>query len=374
MLLIGADWLQGPYLYKLYNDYGLSLTEIAMLFLTGFVSGAFAGTAVGGLADTWGRKRVCIVFCFTMIIALLLRLINIYPLLFISHLLSGLATALMYSVFESWYVSEHTSRGFPADWRARTFALSTLLNSIVAIFAGVIANELVGLWGFRAPYIGSILMVSTVAVMVLSTWTENYGRNVQSNMQNDNLLKTLKTGLRTMLSSKNIVVLGLAQTLFECSMYIFVLLYTPAFENVIFNNIGQIPADGLNLGYLFSTMMMAVMVGSLLFQIVELEIKKGPNRTFAKFSEEKLLIVALAAASISFILMARYGETSITTLLIAYHVFECTTGLYYPSIASLKAEAIPEETRAAVMTLIRIPMNLGVGFILYHVGSNNNRR
>lgn len=49
----GADWIQGPYLYKLYNSYGLDLTQIAMLFLTGFVSGAFAGTAVGSLADTW---------------------------------------------------------------------------------------------------------------------------------------------------------------------------------------------------------------------------------------------------------------------------------------------------------------------------------
>lgn len=50
---IGADWIQGPYLYKLYNSYELDLTQIAMLFLTGFVSSAFAGTAVGSLADSW---------------------------------------------------------------------------------------------------------------------------------------------------------------------------------------------------------------------------------------------------------------------------------------------------------------------------------
>jgi hypothetical protein len=41
--------------------------------------------------------------------------------------------------------------------------------------------------------------------------------------------------------------------------------------------------------------------------------------------------------------------------------------MYYPSISSLKAEAIPEETRAGVMTLLRIPMNLGVGIIMWHV-------
>lgn len=36
----------------------------------------------------------------------------------------------------------------------------------------------------------------------------------------------------------------------------------------------------------------------------------------------------------------------------------------------MKAEAIPEETRAAVMTLLRIPMNLGVGIIMWHVSSS----
>lgn len=54
-------------------------------------------------------------------------------------------------------------------------------------------------------------------------------------------------------------------------------------------------------------------------------------------------------------------------MVVAYHVFEFTTGLYYPSIASLKAECIPEETRAVIMTLIRIPMNLGVGVIIWQV-------
>lgn len=110
-----------------------------------------------------------------MLVAISIRLINNYALLFLSHILSGLSTALMYSVFESWYVSEHTSRGFPAEWRARTFALATLLNSVVAILAGLLANSLVDIWGFRAPYIASMVLICFVASMVVTTWTENYG-------------------------------------------------------------------------------------------------------------------------------------------------------------------------------------------------------
>ncbi|KAF1805080.1 hypothetical protein V8B55DRAFT_1494628 [Mucor lusitanicus] len=363
LLVMGADWIQGPYLYKLYNSYGLDLTQIAMLFLTGFVSGAFAGTAVGSLADTWGRKRICIVFCCTLLTALSLRLVNAYMLLFLSHVLSGLATALMYSVFESWYVSEHTSRGFPAEWRARTFALATLLNSVVAILAGILANSLVDIWGFKAPYVASMLLVCFVATTVISTWTENYGSNNQS--KEVNLLKTLTTGLATMVKSRNILVIGTAQTFFECSMYIFVLLYTPAIEESI-NNAAGSTSTNVPLGYLFSTMMLAVMVGSLTFQVMETQAKKGP-RFCMQFTEDRLLTLALAFASCAFMLMAYQGHASTTTLLFAYHIFEFTTGLYYPSISSLKADAIPEETRAAVMTLLRIPMNLAVGVIMWHV-------
>lgn len=110
-----------------------------------------------------------------MISALFLRLVNIYYLLFCSHVLSGLSTALHYSVFESWYVSEHTTRGYPSEWRARTFALSTFLNSISAILAGILSNALVDIWGYKAPYFASIILLCTVCAVITSTWTENYG-------------------------------------------------------------------------------------------------------------------------------------------------------------------------------------------------------
>jgi MFS family permease len=110
-----------------------------------------------------------------MLSALLLRLLDNYFFLFTSHVLSGLATALLYSVFESWYVSEHANQGFPAEWRGRTFALGTFFNSLVAILAGVLANSLVDLWGLKAPYIASMGLVCSVGFMVSTTWTENYG-------------------------------------------------------------------------------------------------------------------------------------------------------------------------------------------------------
>lgn len=46
-----GDWLQGPYVYYLYSQYGFGKGEIGHLFIAGFGSSMFFGTIVGSLAD-----------------------------------------------------------------------------------------------------------------------------------------------------------------------------------------------------------------------------------------------------------------------------------------------------------------------------------
>ena len=49
---LGADWLQGPYLYSLYREqYNFSERLVAVLFVTGFVSAGVAAPFVGTWAD-----------------------------------------------------------------------------------------------------------------------------------------------------------------------------------------------------------------------------------------------------------------------------------------------------------------------------------
>ncbi|KAI7866712.1 molybdate-anion transporter MOT2, partial [Spinellus fusiger] len=359
LMVMGADWLQGPYLYKLYRSYGLDLTQIALLFLTGFLSSAFAGTAVGSTADTSGRRRLCLFFCGVSSLSLILRQFNVYSVLFLSHVLSGMAAALLYSVFEAWYVAEHTSHGLPEEWRAHTFALATFFNSVVAVVAGLAANGMVVVWGYSAPYVAAVLLQTIAAAGIYMTWTENYGEHLAV-VRCDKIRSTLPIPCL----DTNLLCLGAAQTLFECSMYVFVLLYTPALEGAADEQGKQPTLHSLSywlstldlpLGLLFSTMMLAVMLGSLLFRVL------GQQKLL---QQEHLLTLALGIASGSFAVMAYYESHSVVLLTMAYHGFEFTTGLYYPSMASLKAHVIPEETRVGVMTLLRIPMNLGVGLLL----------
>jgi hypothetical protein len=46
-----GDWLQGPYVYALYEYYGFTVKDIGRLFIAGFGSSMIFGTVVGSLAD-----------------------------------------------------------------------------------------------------------------------------------------------------------------------------------------------------------------------------------------------------------------------------------------------------------------------------------
>lgn len=57
-----SDWLQGPYVYALYDSYGYSQHEIAVLFVAGFGSSMVFGSFIGGMADHCGRRKFIILF------------------------------------------------------------------------------------------------------------------------------------------------------------------------------------------------------------------------------------------------------------------------------------------------------------------------
>ena len=51
LLLAAGDWLQGPFVYALYQYYDFDRAAIGQLFIAGFGSSMIIGTLVGSLAD-----------------------------------------------------------------------------------------------------------------------------------------------------------------------------------------------------------------------------------------------------------------------------------------------------------------------------------
>ena len=67
LLATMGDWLQGPFVYALYMDYGFAKIDIAQLFVAGFASSMIFGSFIGGMADWGGRRNFVVIYALVYI-------------------------------------------------------------------------------------------------------------------------------------------------------------------------------------------------------------------------------------------------------------------------------------------------------------------
>eukprot|EP00475_Leptophrys_vorax_P032159 TRINITY_DN49376_c0_g1_i1.p1 TRINITY_DN49376_c0_g1~~TRINITY_DN49376_c0_g1_i1.p1 ORF type:complete len:464 (+),score=58.31 TRINITY_DN49376_c0_g1_i1:65-1456(+) len=362
-LMMAGDWLQGPYVYALYQYYGFNQGDIGRLFIAGFGSSMIFGTVVGSLADKHGRRNASITYCITYILSCFTKHSPQYGVLMIGRVLGGIATSLLFSAFESWLVAEHFKRGYEAQWLSVTFSKAIFLgNGLVAILAGLIANTLVTDLGFGpvAPFDAASVLLAIGMAAIIYTWPENYG---DAN-ENKGLLAQFKSAAAAIRGDEKIALLGAIQSLFEGSMYTFVFLWTPALS----------PSNqSIPHGFIFATFMMSSMIGSSL-----------ASRLMARanLKVELYMQLVFAAASVSLLVpifnfmfiepVPREGG-GITPggqlQLFGFCVFEVCVGIFWPSIMKMRSQYIPEESRATIMNFFRIPLNIFVCVVLYNVSA-----
>uniref|UniRef100_A0A2P2I4U8 Molybdate-anion transporter n=1 Tax=Hirondellea gigas TaxID=1518452 RepID=A0A2P2I4U8_9CRUS len=341
-----SDWLQGPYVYKLYAHYGYASDQIALLYVVGFASSVLFGTATGPLADRFGRKKMAISFCFIYSFCCLTKLSSSFFWLFLGRVFGGISTSMLFSTFESWYVYEHTeTHDFPSEWISVTLSKATFWNGLLAINAGIFANIVAESMEFGpvAPFMLAIPFLLCSGLLIIKTWPENYG-NVSNNVG-----KSCMEGLKTIIFKEEILFLGIVQSLFEANMYIFVFQWTPILDR-----------ENTPLGMIFSTFMVCIMIGSSLYAIL----------LHKKFTEEKLLSlsVVMAIVSMGICISTTGNDDLIYVTYAAFLLLEISVGIYFPAIGYLRSQVIPESLRASIMNWFRVPMNVLTcsGLLLLH--------
>jgi MFS family permease len=366
LLAVLSDWLQGPYVYALYDAYGFSQHDIAILFVAGFGSSMIFGTFIGGLADSCGRKKFTIIFAVIYALSCVTKHFNDFGILMVGRLLGGIATSLLFSVFDSWLIRSHSEAGV-TSYLSKSFAAAQYGNSIIAILAGLLANKVATLGemkpfhssdtggsllykgGFLLPFDFALCALCICGALTFFLWEENYGDSNDSQEDANDEAKpkhwydAFTTAYMTTIRSKEILYAGLICSLFEGSMFIFVFMWTPAMKAL---SSGELP-----FGLIFATFMVCCMAGSSIFSIVIPSIKV-----------EKLGIYILSSATVSFILMATAPTD--TTIMIAFLMFETCVGTYFPMMGTMKSVIVPESKRAAIYNLYRIPLNMIVLFSL----------
>ncbi|THH11411.1 hypothetical protein EW145_g662 [Phellinidium pouzarii] len=363
-LVMFADWLQGAYVYSLYKEqYGFPERIVASLFVTGFLSAGLTAPLIGAWADQHGRKRVCQAFCITYTLACVCMLFNFLPVLFAGRVLGGISTSILFSAFESWLISSASNNGVDQSELSSIFGRATLVNGFVAFSAGIASNKLVSTFNtFTAPFIASGLLLTLSWVVIKSLWTENFGNGGGSEVFSDPFqLKRLGQAWTIVRSDSTLLTLGLTQTCFEGSMYLFVFAWVPSLQEA------SRPDEILPLGYILSAFMVSMMLGSLFYTAITSSAPPASISTtnlkantvdnsltlHAKLSS---LVCALGALSLA----ASVSTTDVRVRFWAFCLFEACVGVYYPVQGMLRGVFIANDHRATLSSLFRVPLNVFV--------------
>ncbi|KAI8466633.1 MAG: hypothetical protein J3K34DRAFT_387375 [Monoraphidium minutum] len=401
-LMMAGDWLQGPYIYHLYEYYGFSVRDIGRLFIAGFAGSAVFGTVAGALADRYGRKRAALLYVATYSLSCATKHSPNYRVLLVGRLLGGVSTSLLFSVFEAWAVAAHTARGFDESLMADLFTRAVMLgNGVMAIASGLVGSWLVqGLsLGPVAPFDAAIVAMLAGGVIVATTWEEN--RGASGGEGGGSLARQFYSASLAIVRDERVALLGVMQALFEASMYTFVFLWTPALNPHTFP---QLPH-----GLVFAIFMTASMVGTALAGRLMEAWRLEVVLQGVFWAGAALLAVPVAyhmrladtAASADVLLGevhpvergyhatrhidaggqhgggyggAHGGELPAAQLdaggrvqLLAFCGFEVLIGLFWPSMMALRARYVPEDQRSTIINIFRIPLNAFVCIILYKV-------
>lgn len=337
-----AEWLQGPYLYKLYSHYGFIDTQIAIIYVCGFASSVVFGTSAGYLASAFGRKKACVVFTLLYSLCCLTKLSRNYGILICGRVLGGISTSLLFTAFDAWYLYEHTqTHSFPNEWVPATFAKATLYNSVISVAAGILANTIAEWVGFGpvAPFVLAIPFLITAGVLIQFTWDENYGGKQMK------VIQPCMESLRHIVTNNRVMLIGVVTSLFESAMYIFVFLWTPVLDRA-----HHFPP----LGIVFSCFMLCVTLGSFFFNFT---IKNG-------ISPSKVVILTVIVASLANIGASLASANHPRSSFMMFIILELACGVYFPAMGWLRQRILPEAHHAGIINWFRVPLNAIAAVVL----------
>jgi hypothetical protein len=288
---------------------------------------------------------------------------NDYWVLMLGRLLGGVSTSLLFSVFEAWLIRSHADADLPKQCLSKSFSWAAYGNSVVAITAGLIANKIahagpmtpvtnvIYQGGYLNPFDLALCALICCALGAQFLWAENYGDEGTNEATNEKGRGKWYDGLRhaltTTMRNRDIFICGIISSFFEGSMYIFVFMWTPLLKSFVTDK----DSGDLPFGLIFACFMVNCMTGSSLFSIL-----------VEKFPVEKLGIAIFAIGSVAMAIVAM--EISETVSFIGMNLFEITVGMYFPIMGTMKGGIVPEDKRAAIYNLYRIPLNFIVLFSL----------
>jgi len=348
LIVMLADWMQGTHMYTLYLSYNVN---ISALFLTGFLSGAIFAPFLGSAVDKFGRKKSCIVYCVLEIIINILEGVHDFKILLLGRVLGGISTNLLFSAFESWMTTQHRKNGFPESWLQRTYAETSIGNGAMAVLAGIVAQLLEDNLGQIGPFQGAVALTALALVFILG-WEENYGETDEG--ETSSLYQQFTQGWKATCTDSKILRIGLAQAMSEGAMYTFVFMWVPTL-------LSMDPPGGLPTGCVFSSLMIAITIGGILFPILHAAVKKHLSSEHNSSEVTATLIYTMASLSMAIPAFCLSSSSDIGScfqnVLISFVIVEVCVGLFNPVAGTLRSKYVPDGLQGGILNIFRLPLN-----------------
>jgi len=362
LIVMLADWMQGTHMYTLYLSYNVN---ISALFLTGFLSGAIFAPFLGSFVDKFGRKRSCIIYCLLEIVINILEHFHHFPTLLFGRVLGGISTNLLFSAFESWMTTQHRHLGFPESWLQKTYSQMSIGNGTMAILAGIIAQLLEDSFGHIGPFQGAVALTVLALFLITFGWDENYGEASKGEHTSSSLYSQFKEGWKATLNDSKIWRIGLTQAMSEGAMYTFVFMWVPTLLHMD-------PPGGVPTGCVFSSLMMAITMGGMMFPVVNGVVRKLMHKVHLGDSVSSeltaSLIYALASGCMAIPALCLATVSGAGTsddasqlcfqkILVAFVVVEFSVGLFNPVAGTLRSKYVPDNLQGGILNIFRLPLN-----------------
>ncbi|KAI1376975.1 MFS general substrate transporter [Hypoxylon crocopeplum] len=381
LVVMGSEWIQGPYMYSLFRDEkGLDERTVAALYITMYTSAAISALFTGYMADRFGRRAACLVFCGIHSLASLSVMFDAVEILIAGRILGGIGLNLLWTAFESWMVTEYNTRVLDRNLfpLSAMFGIMTKYNCLTAILAGVLAHCVVLALGSKADlFICGMALDAGAAALILRTWNENKGVNVtrglstcQDDLASDTAEEIPSEKATTTLKDMRIWALSFASCCFEGTIFIFTFFWPETLQEAHDN---QHPGDGdgIPYGVIFATFMAAMVLGAILFSLFTRNSTMATTKHdsgFGAIMPTLLLGTTLFLSALSFLIAGlAKGELH---LFLAFLLLESCNGVYVPSMAYYRSMIVNDSSRALIYGLMNFPLFIFVVVALCTTSSN----
>ncbi|CAF1495511.1 unnamed protein product [Adineta steineri] len=294
-----------------------SRTTIERIFLCTHISTLTLGTLTSSLSDKYGRRTACILSAIFYIISCLSLNMKVVWIFFVGSAARGIAHSLYNTNFEAWLIHDHHNSGLSTDLLKEILRNSFVLSSIVAIGTGFVSELSAELLGYVAPFDIAIVIYLIMIIFILIQWRENYGDKEASSTT------SFIHSIEILRNDPRILLVELITSLFEVTIYIYAMEWTPAMERV-------------------STW--------IIYEPLPLVFKPLSKR----FQVQSFMLVIFLLTTLSYCILVIVPDVQ-PVVLGSFCLYEFCVGIYLPCISLLRSQYLPDSVRATLMNYFRIP-------------------